>query len=83
MREERLRAATMKVQSALKPERDPARLYRLTVASENCRLSDEYLDDADHRRKTCAAHATNIPLRGYDLKFTGKAQPSWIQRSLL
>ena len=84
VREERQRAAGMKVQSDLSLKlKDPTRLHRLTTASENSRLSDEYLDHASHRRESCTAHAANIPLQGYDLKFSGRAQPSWIQRSLL
>lgn len=84
VREERQRAAGMKVQNDLSLKlKDPTRLHRLTTASENSRLSDEYLDHASHRRESCTAHAANIPLQGYDLKFSGRAQPSWIQRSLL
>ena len=60
--------------------RDPSRLLQATAASAANKLSDDALDDANHRRLTCPAHSTNIAMGGYDLKFSGRAQPSWTSK---
>ena len=58
-------------------ERDPSRLLRETKAVELAKVNIDDLDAADMRRAVAGAHAQKIPLGGYDLKFAGRAKPSW------
>eukprot|EP01041_Mallomonas_annulata_P001081 gene1083-2111_t len=59
--------------------RDPSRLLAPTNASRAQQLSHEELDMREQRRASGGAHSANVALGGYDLKYCGRAIPSWCQ----
>jgi hypothetical protein len=53
----------------------------LNMEALQCRqgwhLSDEYLDECEENRANAGAHSRSVHIGGYDLKFVGRAVPSW------
>lgn len=80
-REERFQEAQRFLQAAGKApvvSRDPSRLFAPTAASRGQKLSTEELDYREHQRATGGAHSAAVACGGYDLKFIGRAIPSWV-----
>ncbi|CAN0180236.1 unnamed protein product [Discosporangium mesarthrocarpum] len=56
---------------------DRGRLMRATKASRERELDPETLDDLQEERASRPAHSSKIPNSGRDLRFQGRAVPSW------
>jgi hypothetical protein len=55
----------------------PSKLLDSTRAAEAQRVTPEELDDREHRRIHGSAHSSRVASGGYDLKYAGRAVPSW------
>ena len=55
----------------------PSKLLDSTKAAIAQRVTTEELDDREHRRLHGSAHSSRIASGGYDLKYSGRAIPSW------
>lgn len=55
----------------------PSKLLDPTTAHVRRKVSGEELDNAEYQRQHGSAHSKRIAGAGYDLKFTGRAIPTW------
>ena len=55
----------------------PSKLLSSTKAAAAQRVTPEELDDRENRRLHGSAHSSRVASGGYDLKYSGRAKPSW------
>eukprot|EP01038_Epipyxis_sp_PR26KG_P006029 gene6029-8301_t len=60
-----------------KIKNNPDRLYSSTKAYEAGKLTAIDLDYAEKRRSSASSHSSTVAMTGRDLKFTGRAIPTW------
>jgi len=58
-------------------KRDRDRLLRPTTAFASQIVSGEQLDEAERRRASSSAHASNVAFTGRDLRGVSRATPAW------